>query len=125
MPAAIFNERFPRHVMITIFSSWANTDQQRNRASQLARKFSNFFFFVGNICCDLLALKNEQSCRACEFRRRLCSSSPSWYSKNVCMTPKSWVKFMLLSVYNSLKGVCVKINLTLEEASIYNFIITY
>ena len=41
------------------------------------------------------------------------------------MTPKSWVKFMLLSVYNSLKGVCVKINLTLEEASICNFIITY
>ena len=32
---------------------------------------------------------------------------------------------MLLSVYNSLKGVCVKINLTLEEASIYNCIITY
>lgn len=43
----------------------------------------------------------------------------------VCMTPKSWVKFMSLSVYNSLKGICVKINLTLEEASIYNFIITY
>ena len=41
------------------------------------------------------------------------------------MTPKSWAKFMLVSVYNSLKGVCVKINLTLEETSIYNFITTY